>query len=55
MPLNEKQILQDAGRISAQLAKEHVHREYEKYQKMIEETQPDELDKAMKRLDHKNE
>ena len=55
LTLNEKQILQDAGRISAQLAKEHVHREYEKYQKLIEETQPDELDKALKRLDNKNE
>ncbi|MEI7663662.1 MAG: virulence RhuM family protein [Bacteroidota bacterium] len=55
LTLNEKQILQDAGRISAQLAKEHVHREYEKYQKMIEETLPDELDKALKRLDNKNE
>ena len=55
LTLNEKQILKDAGRISAQLAKEHVHREYEKYQKMIEETQSDELDKALKRLENKNE
>jgi hypothetical protein len=55
LTLNEKQILKDAGRISAQLAKEHVHREYEKYQKLIEETQPDELDKALKRLGNKNE
>jgi len=37
------------------LAKEHVHREYEEYQKLIEETQPDELDKALKRLGQKHE
>ena len=51
LTLNEKQILKDAGRISAQLAREHVHQEYEKYQKLIEETHPDELDKALKRLE----
>jgi len=55
LTLNEKQILKDAGSISAQLAKEHEHREYEKYQKLIEETQPDELDKALKRLGPKHE
>ena len=41
--------------LSAQLAKEHVHQEYEKYQKLIEETHPDKLDKAIKRLENKNE
>jgi len=54
LTLNEKQILTDAGHISAQLAKEHVHREYDKYQKMIEVTQPDEFDKAIKKLEQKN-
>ncbi|MCX6243179.1 MAG: virulence RhuM family protein [Bacteroidetes bacterium] len=54
LTLNEKQILKDAGRISAQLAREHVHHEYEKYQKLIEETHLDELDKALKRLEKDN-
>jgi hypothetical protein len=55
LTLNEKQILTDAGRVSTQLAKDHVHREFEKYQMMIEETQPDEWDKAIKRLNTKEE
>lgn len=50
LTLNEKEILLDAGTVSAQLAKEHVHREYEKYSKMIEASEPDEWDKAVKRL-----
>lgn len=53
LTLNERQILTDAGRVSAQLAKEHVHREYEKFQKTIEASQPDEFDKAIKKLEQK--
>jgi len=53
LTLNEKEILLDAGTVSAQLAKEHVHREYEKYTKMIESSEPDEWDKAVKRLKDK--
>jgi len=50
LTLNERQILTDAGQVSAQLAKEHVHQEYDKYQKMIEVSLPDEFDKAIKKL-----
>jgi hypothetical protein len=50
LTLNERQILPDAGKISSQLAQEHVHGEYQKYRKMLEAQAPDELDKAMKRL-----
>lgn len=53
LTLNEKEILLGAGTFSAQLAKEHVHREYEKYTKMIEDSEPDEWDKAVKRLKDK--
>ncbi len=53
LTLNEKEILMDAGKVSAQLAKEHVNREYNKFSKMIEDTTPDEWDKAIKRLKDK--
>jgi len=53
LTLNEKEILLDAGAISAEMAKEHVHKEYEKFTKMIEASEPDEWDKAMKRLTDK--
>jgi len=51
--LNEKEILLGAGTVSAQLAKEHVHQEFEKFTKMIEASEPDEWDKAVKRLKDK--
>ena len=51
--LNEKEILLGAGTVSAQLAKEHVHQEYEKFTKMIEASEPDEWDKAVKWLKDK--
>ena len=53
LTLNEKEILLDAGNVSSQLAKEHVHREYEKFTKMIETSSPDEWDKAVNRLKEK--
>lgn len=54
LTLNEKEILLDAGRISAEMAKEHVSREYDKFTKMIDAATPDEWDKALKRLTDKN-
>ena len=53
LTLNEKEILPDAGAISAEMAKEHVHKEYAKFTKMIEASEPDEWDKAVKRLTDK--
>ncbi len=50
LTLNEKEILLDAGNISAEMAKQHVQREYEKFKKMVETTTPDEWDKAINRL-----
>ncbi len=53
LTLNESEILMHSGHISAKQAKEHAINEYEKYNKMINEIEPDELDKAIKRLKEK--
>ncbi len=53
LTLNEDEILMHLGKVSAEQAKEHAINEYEKHKKMINETEPDELDKAMKRLNEK--
>jgi hypothetical protein len=45
-----KEILLDAGTISAEIAKAHVHGEYEKFAQIIENSTPDEWDKAVKRI-----
>ncbi len=42
-----------SGHISAKQAKEYAINEYEKYNKMINEIESDELDKAIKRLKEK--
>ena len=53
LTLNENEILMHSGKISALQAKEHAINEYEKYKIMINETEPDEFDKAIKRLKEK--
>jgi len=50
LTLNENEILLHSGKVSAQQAKEHAINEYEKYKIKINETEPDELDKAIKRF-----
>lgn len=55
LTLNENEILMHSGKISAQQAKEYAINEYEKYRIMINETEPDELDKAIKQLNEKND
>ncbi len=50
LTLNEKEILMHSGKVSAQQAKEYAIKEYEKYRKITAENEPDELDKAIKRL-----
>lgn len=50
LTLNEKQILMDAGKVSAQLAKEHVDREFMRYKKVQDDQTPDEFDKVVKGL-----
>ena len=59
LTLNDRDILTDAGRVSAQLAKELADAEFEKYQarqRQIEaDTTDEELDKAVKRIMDKDE
>ncbi len=50
LTLNEREILTDAGSRSAKAAESHALKEFEQYQKTLNEAQPDELDKAIKRL-----
>jgi len=59
LTLNDRDILTDAGRVSAQMAKELADGEFEKYearQRQIEaDTTDEELDKAVKRILGKDE
>ena len=55
LTLNEQEILMHKGSISAQEAKEYAIGEYEKYRQKQAETQLDEFDKAIKRLNENNE
>lgn len=50
LTLNDKEILGDKGSISAAKAKEHALQEYDKYKKALDAATPDELDKAIKKL-----
>lgn len=50
LTLNEREILLHGGKVSHEEAEAHALAEFEKYSKALEVSQPDELDKAMKRL-----
>jgi len=50
LTLNDMEILGHKGRISANAAKEHALKEYDKYKKTLDAASPDELDKAIKKL-----
>lgn len=50
LTLNEREILMDAGTRSAKAAETHALKEFEQYRKSLNDSQPDELDKAIKRL-----
>lgn len=50
LTLNEREVLDHAGRVSHAAAEEHALREFERYRKQLDTGRPDELDKAMKRL-----
>lgn len=54
LTLNDREILTDSGKVSAQGAKDHVFKEYEKYIQLLNKTQLDEFDKAIKRLNERN-
>lgn len=50
LTLNDREILADAGTRRAKDAEEYALKQFEEYRKSIDSGQPDELDKAMKRL-----
>lgn len=50
LTLNDREILEDAGTRSAKAAEEHALKQFEEYRKSLDAGQPDELDKAVKRL-----
>ena len=50
LTLNEREVLMHKGNVSAEEAKQHALDEYEKYKTLLETNEPDELDKAIKRL-----
>jgi len=59
LTLNEQDILEGAGRISAKIAKELAHREYAKFRKQQDAIEMDEADEelrqAARRIEHKDE
>lgn len=48
--LNDREVLSHAGKISHEEAEAHALSEFEKYQKQLDTTEPDELDKQVKKL-----
>ena len=50
LTLNDRGILNHAGKVSHQQAETHALQEFEKYQKHVNSTEIDELDKALKNL-----
>lgn len=55
LTLNEQEILMHKGSVSAQEAKDYAINEFEKYKQIQSEMQLDEFDKAIKRLNEKND
>ena len=50
LTLNDREILNHAGKISHQDAEQHALKEYDKYKSLLNTTDIDELDKSIKRL-----
>jgi len=50
LTLNDREILTDAGSRSAKAAEAYALKQFEQYQKALDAGKPDELDKAIKRL-----
>ncbi|MEX8547994.1 MAG: virulence RhuM family protein [Mucilaginibacter sp.] len=53
LTLNDREVLEHAGKVSHEQAEEFALKEFEKYQKQLNASQPDELDKAVKKLSNK--
>ncbi len=54
LTLNDREILKHLGKISHNEAEEFALEEFEKYQKQLQSNEPDELDKAIKKLSLKS-
>ncbi len=54
LTLNDREILKHLGKISHDEAEEFAMEEFEKYQKQLQSHEPDELDKAIKKLSLKS-
>jgi len=50
LKLNDREILQDAGRISAQLAKAHAEEEFDKFHRLEDLTLESDFDRMVKQL-----
>ncbi|MBF0603679.1 MAG: virulence RhuM family protein [Nitrospirae bacterium] len=50
LTLNDREILQDAGKMSAQMAKEHAEREYETFRVMADHQLESDFDRMVKQL-----
>ncbi|MAT54438.1 MAG: cell filamentation protein Fic [Saprospirales bacterium] len=55
LQFNEYDVLKDAGKVSAKVAKELAYREYEKYQKLQDRLYESDFDKAIKKLQTGND
>ena len=53
LTLNDREILEHAGKISHEQAEEFAFKEFEKYQKQLDTLETDELDKAIKKISDK--
>lgn len=53
LTLNDREILEHAGKISHGQAEEFAFKEFEKYQKQLDTLETDELDKAIKKISDK--
>ena len=49
----DREILQDAGKVTAEIAKAHAESEFEKYRKVQDRLYESDFDKAIKALDQK--
>nr|WP_232370987.1 RhuM family protein [Desulfogranum marinum] len=51
----DREILQDAGKVTAEIAKAHAESEFEKYRIIQDRLFESDFDRLMKQLEHKND
>ena len=52
--MNDREILQGAGKVSAQLAKTHAEQEFDKFRVLDDQRFESDFDRLVKRLPEKN-